>query len=145
MLSLLSRVLLGDPMDWSPPGSSVHGNPPDEHPEVGCHALLQGTFLTQGLSQVSPGLQVHSLPTESPEKPSPAIATITFQKVVSKEAQYPLQSPPREDQAVLSWSVPKELCDLSQVPTSPWPLKALPAVTPCSDSGWADYVMIILP
>ena len=99
---------------------------------------------------MSPALQVHSLPTESPEKPSPAIATITFQNVVSKKTQYPLQSPPREDQAVLealflSWSVPMELCNLRQVPTSPWSLKALPAVTPCSDSGWADYVMVILP
>ena len=85
MLSLFSRVPLCDPMDCSPPGSSVHGNSPDKHTGVGCHALLQGTFLTQGLNHVSPALQVHSLPTESPEKPSPAFATITFQNVVSKK------------------------------------------------------------
>ena len=53
MLSLFSRVPLCDPMDCSPPGSSVHGNSPDKHTGVGCHALLQGTFLTQGLN---PGL-----------------------------------------------------------------------------------------
>ena len=36
---------LCDPMDCSPPGSSVLG-----HTEVDCHALLQGIFPTQGLS-----------------------------------------------------------------------------------------------
>ena len=37
---------------------------------VGCHALLQGIFLTQGSNEspVSPALQVDSLPTETPGK-----------------------------------------------------------------------------
>ena len=34
------------PTDYSLPGSSVHGNPPDKNTGVGCHALLQGVFLT---------------------------------------------------------------------------------------------------
>ena len=33
-----------DPMDYSPPGSSVHGEFPGQNTGVGCHALL----LTQG-------------------------------------------------------------------------------------------------
>ena len=33
-----------DPLDCSPPGSSVHGT------VQGCHSLLQGIFLTQGLN-----------------------------------------------------------------------------------------------
>ena len=37
-----------DPMDYSPPGSSVHGDSPGKNTEVGCHALLQGIFPTQG-------------------------------------------------------------------------------------------------
>ena len=37
-------------MDGSPPGSSVHGDPPGKNTGVGCHALLQGIFLTQGLN-----------------------------------------------------------------------------------------------
>ena len=37
----------------SPPGSSVHGDSPGENTGVGCHALLQGIFPSQGLS---PGL-----------------------------------------------------------------------------------------
>ena len=45
---------LWDPMDCSPPGSSVNGNSPGKNTVVGCHALLQGTgrgcyFLLQGI------------------------------------------------------------------------------------------------
>ena len=32
------------------PGNSVHGGSPVNNVEVGCHALLQGIFLTQGLN-----------------------------------------------------------------------------------------------
>ena len=39
-------------MDYSPPGSSVHGIP-GKNTGVGCHALLQGIFKTQSLN---PGL-----------------------------------------------------------------------------------------
>ena len=42
-----------DPMHCSPPGFSVHGDSPGKNIGVGCHALLQGIFLTQGLN---PGL-----------------------------------------------------------------------------------------
>ena len=41
---------LCDPMDCSPPGSSVHGDYPDKNTGVGCHALHQGIFLIQGLN-----------------------------------------------------------------------------------------------
>ena len=44
---------LCDPMDCSPPGSFVHGDSPGKNTGVGCHALLQGIFPTQGLN---PGL-----------------------------------------------------------------------------------------
>ena len=42
-----------DPMDCRPPGSSVHGDSPGKNTGVGCHALLQGIFPTQGSN---PGL-----------------------------------------------------------------------------------------
>ena len=42
-----------DPMECSPSGSSVHGDSPGKNSGVGCHFLLQGIFLTQGLN---PGL-----------------------------------------------------------------------------------------
>ena len=37
---------LCNPMDCSPPGSSVHGDSPGKNTGVGCHTLLQGIFLT---------------------------------------------------------------------------------------------------
>ena len=48
-----SDPTLWDPMDCSPPGSSVHGDSPGKNTGVGCHALLQGIFPIQGLN---PGL-----------------------------------------------------------------------------------------
>ena len=48
--SRFSRVRLCDPMDCGLPGSFVHGDSPGKNTEVGCHALLQGIFLTQGLN-----------------------------------------------------------------------------------------------
>ena len=40
-------------MDCSLPVSSVHGDSPGKNTGVGCHALLQGIFLTQ---ELNPGL-----------------------------------------------------------------------------------------
>ena len=37
-----------DPMDCSPPGSSVHGDSPGKNTGMDCHALLQEIFPTQG-------------------------------------------------------------------------------------------------
>ena len=42
---------LCNPMDCSPPGSSVQGNSPDKNAGVGCHALLQRIFSTQESNQ----------------------------------------------------------------------------------------------
>ena len=39
-----------NPMDCSQPGSSVHGDSPGKNTGVGCHSLLQGIFLNQGLN-----------------------------------------------------------------------------------------------
>jgi len=43
-----SCLTLCDPMDCSPPGSSVHGDSPGKNTGVGCQALRQGIFPTQG-------------------------------------------------------------------------------------------------
>ena len=40
-------LTLCDPMDCTPPDSSVHGDSSGKNTGVGCHALLQGIFLTQ--------------------------------------------------------------------------------------------------
>ena len=43
-------LTLCNPMDYSLPGSSVHGDAPGKNTGVGCHALFQGIFPTQGLN-----------------------------------------------------------------------------------------------
>ena len=43
-----SYLILWDPMDCSPSGSSIHGDSPGKNTGVGCHALFQGIFPTQG-------------------------------------------------------------------------------------------------
>ena len=55
MLCLVAQscLTLCDPMDYGPPGSSVHGDSPGKNIKMGCYALLQGIFPTQGLN---PGL-----------------------------------------------------------------------------------------
>ena len=56
-------------MDYSPPGSSVHGDSPGENTGVGCQALLQGNLPNSRIEPRSPKFQVDSLPTEPPGKP----------------------------------------------------------------------------
>ena len=61
-----------DPVDCSPPGSFVHGISPGKNTGVGCHALLQGIFPTQGSNLHLLRLlhwQAGSLPLASPGKP----------------------------------------------------------------------------
>ena len=56
-LSRFSHVQLPslcDPVDCGPPGSSVHADSPGKNTGVGCHALLQGIFPTQGSN---PGIE----------------------------------------------------------------------------------------
>ena len=45
-----SHPNLCNPMDYSPPGSSLHGDSSGKNTGAGCHALLQGIFPTQGLN-----------------------------------------------------------------------------------------------
>ena len=63
---VLSCLTLCDPMDCSPPGSSVHAAFQARILEWACHILLQGIFWTRGLnlhiSCVSCHWQVDSLP-----------------------------------------------------------------------------------
>ena len=63
---LQSCLTLCDPLDCSPPGSSVHRDSPGKNSGVGCHALLQAIFPTQG--SMSPALQADSLPLSNGEK-----------------------------------------------------------------------------
>ena len=40
-------------VDCCLPGSSVHGDSPGKNTGVSCHALLQGSFPSQGLNSLS--------------------------------------------------------------------------------------------
>ena len=54
VLSHQSCPTLCNPMNCSLPGFSVHGDSPGKNTGVGCHALLQGIFPTQGLNSGVP-------------------------------------------------------------------------------------------
>ena len=54
-------LTLCDPVDCSPPGSSVHGDSPGKHTGPGSRALLQGLFPTQGWNPRLLGWQARSL------------------------------------------------------------------------------------
>ena len=69
---LTSCPTLFDPMDCYPSGSSVHGDSPGKNTGVGCHALLQGIYHTQGSNLRLLCLlqwQMSSSPLVPPEKP----------------------------------------------------------------------------
>ena len=59
---------LCDPMDYSPPGSSVHGDSPGKNTGVSCHALPPEDLPSPRIKPRSPTLQVDSLPSEPPGK-----------------------------------------------------------------------------
>ena len=68
------------PMDCSPPGSCPWDSP-DKNTGVGCHALLQGIFLTSGSNPHLLRLlhwQAGSLPLASPGKPSVCLSHLLF-------------------------------------------------------------------
>ena len=56
-----SCLTLRNPLDCSPPGSSIHWISQARNIRVGCHFLLQGIFLTQGLNPSLPHWQADSL------------------------------------------------------------------------------------
>ena len=63
-------LTLCNPMDCSPPGSSVYRDSPGKNTGVGCYALLQGIFPTQGLNPGLPHCRQILLPCEPQGKPS---------------------------------------------------------------------------
>ena len=68
---LQSCPILSDAMAYSPPDSSVHVDSLGKNTGVGCHFLLQQTFLTQGLNLYLLCLLhwQYSVPLASPGKP----------------------------------------------------------------------------
>ena len=75
---LQSYLTLCNPMDCTLPGSSVYGILQGKNIGVGCHALFQGIFLTQGshLCLLSLHCQAGSLPLAPPGKPKPRLTEV---------------------------------------------------------------------
>ena len=96
VLCLVTQCLtLCNPMDCRPLGSSVHGDSPGKNTGVGCHALLQGIFLTQGSKPSLLHLQLDCLPAELQGKPHketkwPLITTSTWLFRVTSLKETPL-------------------------------------------------------
>ena len=60
---------LCDPMDYSPPGSSVPEESLSKNTRVGCHALLLHGIFQPGIEPRFPTLQADSFLSEPPGKP----------------------------------------------------------------------------
>ena len=60
---------LCNPMDYSPQGSSVHGDSPGQSTKADCHFLHQSIFSTQGIKPKSPAWQADSLPLSHQRSP----------------------------------------------------------------------------
>ena len=79
-------------MDGSPPGSSGPGDFPGKDTGVGCHFLLQGTFLTQGLNPHLLHWQAESLPLShlgSPVIPNSIIPI--YDVIISCSGKHPFE------------------------------------------------------
>ena len=63
-----SCLSLCDPLDCSPPGSSVHADSPGKNTGVGAMPSCKD-FPNSGVEPRSPALQVNSLPSKPPGKP----------------------------------------------------------------------------
>ena len=71
-------------MDYSPPGSSVLGDSPGKNTGVGCNALLQGIFPTQGSN---PGfLHCRRILYQLSHKGSPVFRRILYQLSQSRNS-----------------------------------------------------------
>ena len=77
-LIIQSCLTLCDPMDCSPPGSSVHEDSPGKNPGSGLPCPLPGALPNPGIKPMSSALQVDSLPPELPGKPIPSPTHIIF-------------------------------------------------------------------
>ena len=77
--SLQSCLSLGDPVDWIPLRLLCPWDSPGKNIGVGCHALLQGIFLTQGSKlHLLHLLHWHSLPLVSCGKPLRGVGSVYY-------------------------------------------------------------------
>ena len=75
---LFVQGTLCNPMNYSPPGSYVHGDSPGKNIGVGSHSLLQGIFPTQGSNPGLPCYRMIPYLSEPPRKPLPFLVPISL-------------------------------------------------------------------
>ena len=92
-----SCLTLCKPIDSSPPGSSIHGDTPGKNTEVGCHALLQGIFPTQGLNPGLPHCRHILYHLSHQESPQVFIELVNFNLF-----------------SISGWSIDLNYCDVEQ-------------------------------
>ena len=108
-----SYPALRDPKDYSPPGSSVHGDSPGKDAGVSCRFLLQGIFLTQG-SNLSLLPLLHW---QTANGPNGSLSSLVSKRVLLLPAMWQswFWSPGREDalekemathSSILAWRIP---------------------------------------
>ena len=118
--SLQSCPPLCDPMDCSPPGSSVHGDSLGKNTGVGCHAFLQRIFSTQGSNPPLLSLlhwQAASLSLAPPGKPLLGKTCLDKSDFTSLLSQViPVTA------MLASWMAPErgKRCQESSKPVAPW-------------------------
>ena len=77
-----SCLILYDPMDCSPRGSSVCGDSPGKNTRVGCHASPRGCCQSWDQTR-SPAMQADSLPSEQPGKPKNiGVGSLSFLQLI---------------------------------------------------------------
>ena len=103
--AVLSRApTLCNPMDCSPPHSSVHGNSPGKNTGVGCHALLKGIFLTQGSNYSQ--ILYHLSQQGSPFPGGSVCKQSTAKKEMQETWVQPLEEEMATHSSILAWKIP---------------------------------------
>ena len=108
-----SYPALRDPMDYSPPGSSVRGDSPGKDAGVSCRFLLQGIFPTQG-SNLSLLLLLHW---QTANGPNGSLSSLVAQRVKLLPAMWetwvwslggeePLEKEMATHSSILAWRIP---------------------------------------
>ena len=115
---------LHDTMDCSPPGFSVHGDSPGKNTGVGCHALLQGIFLTQGSNPHLLCLlhrQADSLPLAPPGETLQCFYPLVVTRVLGVLCQKPRQRPTEIFSVISQLTSQGHCCRDRRGQRSPWP------------------------
>ena len=150
--TLQSCPTLCDPMDCSPPGSSIHGIFPGKNSGVGCHFLLQRIFLTQGTNTYHLGLlnwQMGSVPLAPPGKLriSDGVQKPFHDKAPKWYSQTPESYPLIQILALSHYPSPPNSPSVALKDGSPWLLifyHILPSQTPTSRGGLTSPLQLIL-